>query len=155
MPHILHPVHRLPWFGFVLGLLLFCSCREQNVEDLEFPYAKKKYFAEMFLPDTGRKAIGTAWKHPGPDNPYPGYSILAHALDSHFQVKPEWKFCEPFLWLQSDSLVEDKARRFPGNTCPLSALHCRMESDGTAYRQTGFLCIFSIKVCSGRMGTIP
>ena len=109
MPHILHPVHRLPWFGFVLGLLLFCSCREQNVEDLEFPYAKKKYFAEMFLPDTGRKAIGTAWKHPGPDNPYPGYSILAHALDSHFQVKPEWKFCEPFLWLQSDSLEEDKA----------------------------------------------
>ena len=108
MPHILHPVHRLPWFGFVLALLLLCSCQEQSIEDLEFPYAKKKYFAEMFLPDTSMEANGTAWKHPGLANPYPSYSILAHALDSRFQVKPEWKFCELFLWLQSDSLEEDK-----------------------------------------------
>lgn len=107
MPHILHHI-RLPWFGFALCLLLLCSCREKSIGDLEFPYAKKKYFAEMFLPDTSLEARGTAWRHPGPANPYISYSILAHALDSHFQVKPEWKFCEPFLWLQSDSLEEDK-----------------------------------------------
>ena len=100
-----------PACRLVSGLFLAClsvSCQEQNVERLAFPYGKKKFDTGFWQRTESRPDTLPAGTTVCPDTVFPDYSLLAYALDSAFQPRPEWEFTKPFLWLQSPAFPEDR-----------------------------------------------
>lgn len=100
-----------PACRLVSGIFLAClsvSCQEQNVESLAFPYGKKKFDAGFWQRTESRPDTLHAGATVCPDTVFPDYSLLAYALDSAFQPRPEWEFAKPFLWLQSPAFPEDQ-----------------------------------------------